>query len=157
MGFKIYEGWLREYSGDEEVIEIPSEVKDIDVHVFCNLKNTKKIIIPSHVESISYESFFQCPVLESINIPSSVTIIQKDFFFECPRLQVTFDENTKFKRVLGKYIEEGHDEANKIVFHRSFLTAYKKHSPIYDRAIVEFILHPEEYPEDLRKTNLRKR
>ncbi len=153
MGFIIDKGWLRSYVGNDEVIEIPSGVKDIDQHVFMGLEKTKTIIIPYGVESISYESFYKCPNLESINIPSSVNIIQKDFFYKCPKLEVTFDEGTRFKNVMGKYIEEGHEEANRIVFHRSILTAYKKYSPIYHRALLEFFLHPEEYPEDLRKTN----
>ena len=126
MGFQIDKGWLRSYDGNDEVIEIPYSVKDIDQHVFMGLEKTKTIIIPNGVESISYESFYNCTNLESIYIPSSVTIIQKDFFYKCPKLEVTFDEGTRFKKVLGKYIEKGHEEANKIVFHRSFLTAYKK-------------------------------
>ena len=169
MGFQVQNGCLRigDYKGDIEEIIVPSTVKIIDREVFYHLNNTKTIVIPESVMYLGEETFSECPNLESVNIPASVTYIHINFFYNCPKLKITLDEKTRFKKVECHrtithyyYDPAAHshdfDVCNQIVFHHSYLSGFNKGwrtIAYYKKALVEFFLHPEEYPEDLRKIN----
>ena len=65
-------GVLSKYSENDEVIEIPENVKEIANYAFYGCKSLKEIIIPSSVTEIGYGAFWDCSSLKKVIIPGSV-------------------------------------------------------------------------------------
>ncbi len=117
---------IKSYKGNDEVVVIPSQIKNVDViginKVFYGNKNIKAIVIPDTVNSISRDafkecenleivvfgngiekigesSFVRCKSLKEINIPDSVTSIDSYAFYECENLEkVVLGDNVEYLR-----------------------------------------------------------
>ena len=80
-------GVLSKYSENDEVIEIPENVKEIANYAFYGCKSLKEIIIPSSVTEIGYGAFWDCSSLKKVIIPGSVTKIGNWVFYGCKSLK----------------------------------------------------------------------
>lgn len=85
-GFNIDDGILKEYTGSEEYITIPSVVKKINNAFSCN-RMIKKVIISDSVKEIGELSFNECYELKEVVIPDSVTKIGSCAFDDCIKLE----------------------------------------------------------------------
>ncbi|MBQ4585314.1 MAG: leucine-rich repeat domain-containing protein [Clostridia bacterium] len=85
--FVIVNGKLTEYKGNQEIVEIPSQVTRIGHNAFKGKSTLKGVIIPKGVEAIDSGAFENCPVLEEIFIPTGVTRIEDQFAENCPSLR----------------------------------------------------------------------
>ena len=108
--FNIVDGVLTGYTGNMEVVEIPSEVceikplifrshpeirlldlsktkvKNLLTKTFFECKNIYEIKLPDCLEVIGYQAFSNCLSLEELVIPESVLEIQPGAFEECSNL-----------------------------------------------------------------------
>lgn len=79
--FKIVNGILVSYSGNDEIVTIPNSVKKIDDRIFYNNKTIKKVVFPSSLEIIGGYAFYNCNNLKNIEFPSSLKEIGCDSFY----------------------------------------------------------------------------
>ena len=118
--FDIVDGVLTNYTGNMEVVEIPSEVVEIKPLIFRNhpelrmidlsktnvknlltktffeCKNVYEIKLPNTLEVIGYQAFSNCNSLEDLEIPDSVIEIMPGAFEECSSLvQLRVPSNIK--------------------------------------------------------------
>ena len=63
---------LKEYTGFEENIIVPSVVTVIDEKAFYNNIHLKSVVLPKGVKSIKSEAFYRCRNLETISFPNSL-------------------------------------------------------------------------------------
>lgn len=85
--FKINsKGVLTAYTGNAEIVEIPSGVKKIGRNVFSGCKNLIKISIPEGVTEIDDHSFFMAG-MEAVLLPDSLEKIGNGAFKYCENLQ----------------------------------------------------------------------
>ena len=56
-------GVLKEYGGDEERVEIPSGVAELDEYSFSAKERVRTVVIPATVEYINTSAFLNCPAL----------------------------------------------------------------------------------------------
>ena len=56
-------GVLKEYDGDEERVEIPSGVAELDEYSFSAKERVRTVVIPATVEYINTSAFLNCPAL----------------------------------------------------------------------------------------------
>ena len=108
--FDIIDGVLTNYSGNIEVVELPSEITEIKPLIFRNhpeirlldlsktkvknlltktffeCKNIYEIKLPDTLEVIGYQAFSNCQSLEELVIPESVNEILPGAFEECSNL-----------------------------------------------------------------------
>ena len=61
-------GVLKEYSGDDDVAEIPEGVVEIDEYSFAAAEKLKTIKIPASVQYINPQAFLNCPNLTSFEV-----------------------------------------------------------------------------------------
>ena len=69
--FTIEDGVLKNYSGSDETVTIPSDVTSISSSAFSSASSVKKIVIPSSVTSINTWAFDFCSSLEEFSVNSS--------------------------------------------------------------------------------------
>ena len=118
--FDIVDGLLTDYTGNLEVVELPSEVTEIKPLIFRNhpeirlidlsktqvknlltktffeCKNVYEIKLPNTLEVIGYQAFSNCQSLETLEIPEGVTEIMPGAFEECSSLiQLKVPSNIK--------------------------------------------------------------
>ncbi len=79
------------YSGDNEIINIPSTINDKKVtsigdYAFSDCSGLTSVTIPDSVTSIGDYAFCKCSGLTSITIPNSVTSIGNSAFYNCKSL-----------------------------------------------------------------------
>ena len=79
--FKIVNGILVSYTGNDEIVTIPDSVKKIDDKVFYNNQTIKKVIFPNSLEIIGNYAFYNCNNLTDIKFPSSLKEIGIDSFY----------------------------------------------------------------------------
>ena len=70
--FEIENRVLLKYSGDEEIVVIPSGVKIINKYAFHECKNMKTVVIPEGVTEICNNAFTECNNLRSLYLPSTL-------------------------------------------------------------------------------------
>ena len=94
-GFEIENGTLVSFSGNSEVVIVPSQLDGETVTAIgegCFLdvpKNTKitKIVIPEGVTAIGDNAFAGLKDLTDVNFPTTLTDIGDDIFYECDSLR----------------------------------------------------------------------
>ena len=80
-------GVLSKYSENDEVIEIPENVKEIANYAFYGCKSLKEIIIPGSVTEIGRGAFYNCSSLEKVVIQEGVKKIGGSAFSDCKSLK----------------------------------------------------------------------
>ena len=79
--FKVdKDGVLTEYTGAEEKVTIPTNVKIIGENAFCDNKKIKNVIIPGNVKEIGDRAFDGCKNLESITLQDGLEKIGEHAF-----------------------------------------------------------------------------
>ncbi len=84
--FKIENGVLLKYFGEDANVTIPKGVTSIAEYAFCDCKNLNTITIPDGVKSIGDRAFNNCENLASITISESVNIIGCCTFVRCGKI-----------------------------------------------------------------------
>ena len=85
--FTIDNGILKGYIGSESIVEIPSEVEEIDVGAFRENAGIIKVIIPASVKRIKATAFRECINLEEICFSDGLESIGSAAFFFCKSLK----------------------------------------------------------------------
>ena len=94
--FKISNGVLNEYTGNESSVQIPSTVTAIGTGAFSGNTSITSVTIPSGVTRIGLEAFSDCTNLRSVSLPSSLQSIGVAAFYGCSSLtSVTIPEGTQ--------------------------------------------------------------
>ena len=94
--FKISNGVLNEYTGNESSVQIPSTVTAIGTGAFSGNTSITSVTIPSGVTRIGLEAFSDCTNLRSVSLPSSLQSIGVAAFYGCTSLtSVTIPEGTQ--------------------------------------------------------------
>lgn len=89
--FKIENGILTEYTGEDEIIEIPNTVSVIGESVFKE-KTAKKLTIPNSVKIIGKDAF-RYSNIDEIIMNNGVIIIGETAFYGTECKSITFSEN----------------------------------------------------------------
>ncbi len=89
--FYIIAGELMDYTGEDEVIEIPRSVTVISSTAFLGNNRIREIIIPSTVILIDTDAFMGCADLEKITFGDSVPYhsitVGSEILMDCPSLK----------------------------------------------------------------------
>ena len=67
-------------------VELPENLKKIDISTFYGCAQLSKVVLPSTLETISSSAFYGCTSLKSIVIPENVKVIGSDVFSYCTNL-----------------------------------------------------------------------
>lgn len=81
--FKIKNGILYDYCGNDSEVIIPNGVKVIGSHAFSSAIDLEKLIIPDGVEVISDKAFEYCFFLKEVVLPHSLKKIGNRCFATC--------------------------------------------------------------------------
>ena len=86
--FKIVNGVLSRYYGDDKVVIVPDEVTEIGMNAF-RMRNdiVEQVILPEGLMNISDRAFYGCTKLKSVNIPNGVVNIGDYAFQHCISLE----------------------------------------------------------------------
>lgn len=91
-GFVVFDDYLEAYTGSDESVEIPSNVRVIGRRSFDGNAYVSNVQIPDGVVSIEELAFANCKRLKTISIPDSVTQFEDnafagnaDFLIQCSR------------------------------------------------------------------------
>jgi hypothetical protein len=96
MEFKIVNGVLKKYTGNEKNVIIPDGVKRIGKEAFERCENLESVTIPNGVKSIGDYAFNGCSKLSSVVIPDSIKNIGEHVFRNCKKnLNLITSENSK--------------------------------------------------------------
>ena len=101
MEYTAYSNYIEitDYSGEDEVLEIPAEIEDKPVTViadgaFDKLSALKEVTIPDGVTSIGNQAFSECTSLKIVNLPDSLSEIGVSAFEGCSELKtISFPDN----------------------------------------------------------------
>ncbi len=80
--FEISRGCLCRYNGSDEVVHVPSGVREIGDNAFEG-KDCVEVFLPDGVRSIGEKAFARCVRLRYIYMPDSIKEIKQNAFFEC--------------------------------------------------------------------------
>ncbi len=101
MDFKIIDGVLEEYLGEEQIVFVPEGVSVIGEQAFERNSKIKRVHLPEGVIHIAYGAFESCRNLEEINFPTTLKSIGTFAFAWCNKLTtvvvpegVTFTKDT---------------------------------------------------------------
>ena len=136
--FKIRDGVLLEYKGNDETVSIPDNVKVIGDYVFKGNENIKKVIVPDSVTQIKKMAFYYCVELREVVLGKNISSIGAECFCECKSLTSINLDNTKMKTLNNdcfKYCSS----LKSIDLGKSKITAIKKYA-FYDSGLEEIIL-----------------
>lgn len=84
-------------------LEIPDEISEINMYVFCGCTSLTSINIRNNITSIGNGAFFYCSKLTSVVIPDSVTSIGESVFASCANLTSVLLPNTITKISYGTF------------------------------------------------------
>ena len=84
-------------------LEIPDEISEINMYVFCGCTSLTSINIRNNITSIGNGAFFYCSKLTSVVIPDSVTSIGESVFYSCANLTSVLLPNTITKISYGTF------------------------------------------------------
>lgn len=85
--FRIERGILVKYSGTDDVVTTPGNVRGIAEKAFMNNTDIKKVIIHDGVKSIGEECFAGCSALKEVIVPDTVTFVGYRAFANCEALK----------------------------------------------------------------------
>lgn len=111
-GFVVFDGYLEAYTGSEEIVEIPSNVRVIGHNAFDSNAFVSTVVIPQGVTSIEEMAFANCRKLKTVQIPDSVSQIEDNafandtgFVIQCSRGSVASSFRIRNK-IPGEYISK---------------------------------------------------
>lgn len=81
--FKITDGVLVDYLGNNDTVVIPRGVKRIGAQAFWMNRDLASVTIPEGVTAIEYGAFFSCDNLQRVKFPRTLKSIGKDAFDQC--------------------------------------------------------------------------
>ncbi len=90
--FHVEDGVLTEYSGEEEIVEIPDNLGIVAIggDAFrsdaASSSNLKRVVIPEGVKEIQSGAFMYCQELEDVTLPSTLEKIADHAFYSCKKL-----------------------------------------------------------------------
>ena len=84
--FNIVDGVLYGYSGNDESVLVPAEVRDVAREAFRGNAFISELEFAGNTVTIGESAFRDCPRLSSVVIPDSVTDIGVSAFESCPAL-----------------------------------------------------------------------
>lgn len=93
--FKIENGILEYYSGNNDVVTVPEGVVAIGSLAFYRHKNLRRVIIPNSVKKIDRYAFQHCSNLREIMIPTSVEKIEERAFSHSGLEEITIPKNVR--------------------------------------------------------------
>ena len=85
--FKINDGVLEDYTGNDSVITIPDGVTSIGRMAFYECNSITSVTMPDSVTSIGSQAFTDCTKLESITMSRNLTSIGNMAFHGCESLK----------------------------------------------------------------------
>lgn len=85
--FRIEEGVLRKYEGNEPHVAIPEGVKRIAFRAFYAMVQVQSVAIPEGVEVVDSQAFHGCSSLAGVAFPDSVNRIGSKTFCGCAALR----------------------------------------------------------------------
>ena len=85
--FKIENGILKKYLGEDAHVVVPEGVIAIGNSVFSKNKNLVTIELPESIREIGSYAFFKCSQLAGVTIPRYVTCIGNSAFWYCTNLK----------------------------------------------------------------------
>ncbi len=85
-GLVIEDHVLVAYTGDNEEVTVPADVKKIGNHAFLNNGTVKKVTLPEGLTEIGNSAFRGCTALKNVNLPDEVTSIGDYAFYNCSSL-----------------------------------------------------------------------
>ena len=128
--FKIKNGELIKYRGNDENVIIPDRVTKIGEYAFEECKKLVSVIIPHSVKEIELGAFFNCTRLESAIIPDSVTSIGDFAFSYCENLKcVTIPDSVTS---IGFSVFRGCEEMQKLI-----LSGNNKNYAVFDKILYD--------------------
>lgn len=111
-GFVVFDNYLEAYTGLEEIVEIPPEVRVIGRNAFDSNAFVSTIIIPHGVTNIGEMAFANCRKLKMVQIPDSVSNIEDNafandngFVIQCSRGSIASSFRIRNK-IPGEYISK---------------------------------------------------
>ncbi len=84
--YKMNGATLVQYTGSEENVVIPSDVRVIGEDAFSGNASVRTVTIPNGVEEIRYHAFSGCDLLTKVSIGDSVDTIGRAAFSDCGSL-----------------------------------------------------------------------
>lgn len=85
--FKIENGVLKEYIGNDTNVEIPTGIMVIGERAFSWNHSIESITVPNTVTKIDASAFLYCSSLQSISLPNNITEISPRSFEGCEKLK----------------------------------------------------------------------
>ncbi len=93
--FRITDGELTKYTGNDRHVIIPSGVVKLRNSVFMNCHFIERVTIPETVYSLGGDTFYNCEKLIDLTIPNSVIMMGDNPFANCPKLKL-FNKSDRF-------------------------------------------------------------
>lgn len=85
--FRIENGVLTKYEGEEKKVTVPEGVLIIGEWAFADNKTVECVKIPEGVETIRHLAFSHCTALKEVHLPQSLRKIGHHAFYDCVSLQ----------------------------------------------------------------------
>ena len=86
--FDIVDGLLTDYTGNLEVVELPSEVTEIKPLIFRNHPEIRLIdLSKTQVKNLLTKTFFECKNVYEIKLPNTLEVIGYQAFSNCQSLE----------------------------------------------------------------------
>lgn len=86
-GFKIENGVLKSYTGNESAVTVPQGVKRIDDFAFHKRDSLESIVLPESLESIGAHAFAVCHKLRRIDLPQTLEELGEWAFYDAQELR----------------------------------------------------------------------
>ncbi len=124
-GFKIKNGNLSAYTGNEVYVIIPDYVTTIDNYTFECCSNMQCVRIPDSVQEIGYKAFAKCRNLHTVMMGKNIGRIKSEAFANCAQLT---DINLPESCLFGDAVFSGtawlNQQQDDFVIHSHHLFAY---------------------------------
>ena len=146
--FKVKNGVLTEYMGNDSDVVIPDGVEIIG-RAFSHRENLISVVIPDGVKQIWDEVFNDCANLKSITIPKSVEKFYANNFYQCDSLENVYLDSVavfsslraNFKRLAAMYYISNMDTKT---FSKDMVKCYEKYIKSQRKKLVE--VYPDSIP-----------
>lgn len=85
--FRIENGILVEYTGDETVVRVPRGVRVVENGALARLKRVEEIVLPPSVKEIRHGAFMHCAALREVRLPRGLKKMGEAVFAGCLSLR----------------------------------------------------------------------
>ena len=133
-------GLLFSYSGTNEEVVIPNEVKEIGSYVFSNRTDITSIDLPEGLLKIDDYAFSGCTNLKRVIIPDSTEIIGKFSFANCESIEYIYLGNSLCK--LGEMCFFGCGSLDMINVSQENIYFSSNDGVLFDKEQINLILCP---------------